>query len=78
MLSCGDRRGRFAAGGWLESTHDGLKYPPKSIATADVDSDGDVDVIASEDLILVWANDGAGEFEEPVAHTMQGGNHGLC
>lgn len=49
----------------------------RHIATADIDRDGDLDVVVSTDRgFLVWVNDGAGRFtsEAPVRRPMVNGH----
>jgi len=54
---------------------------PRHVVTADIDRDGDLDVLAStDDGFKVWLNDGAGRFTSrapesgPLANGQPGGN----
>lgn len=48
------------------------------LTLADVDADGDADLIVSEHDVVVWKNSGDGHFGAPLSYNLGEGNRGIC
>ncbi len=70
----GDGSGNFGSGTLITNTLD----EPQEVSVADLDGDGDADLIAadystSQDNLLLYSNDGAGNFTETILDTSTSG-----
>ena len=68
----------WTPGANLDAVADGRTLDLKDIAAADLDGDGDADLAASDNYVLVWKNLGNAFFADPLAYNLTEGNHGLC